>query len=65
MKKTIAEKYDGMSKTQKKIANFILQNITAASYYNIQQLAQAVGTSEASILRFCTFLDTKDFGVQK
>ena len=61
LKKTIAEKYDGMSKTQKKIANFILQNITAASYYNIQQLAQAVGTSEASILRFCTFLGYKGF----
>lgn len=61
IKETIAEKYENMSKTQKKIANYVLQNLMAASYYNIQQLARAVGTSEASILRFCTFLGFKGF----
>lgn len=61
IKETIADNYEKMSKTQKKIANFVLQNITAVSYYNIQQLAEAVGTSEASILRFCTFLGHKGF----
>lgn len=57
----IVEKYEKMSKTQKKIANFVLQNVTAASYCNIQQLARAAGASEASILRFCTFLGFKGF----
>ena len=41
----IVEKYEKMSKTQKKIANFVLQNVTAASYCNIQQLARAAGAS--------------------
>lgn len=57
----ITAKYEKMSKTQKKIATFVLQNVTAASYYNIQQLAHSVGTSEASILRFCNFLGFKGF----
>lgn len=61
IREKIAEQYEKMSKTQKKIAGFILQNITAVSYYNIQQLAEAVGTSEASILRFCTFLGYRGF----
>ncbi len=61
MKKKIVEHYEKMSKTQKKIANYVLQNITAVSYYNIQQLAEAAGTSEASILRFCNFLGYKGF----
>lgn len=61
LKEEIAENYEKMSKTQKKISNFVLQNITAVSYYNIQQLAKEVGTSEASILRFCTFLGYKGF----
>ncbi len=61
MKEKIVEHYEKMSKTQKKIANYVLQNITAVSYYNIQQLAEAAGTSEASILRFCNFLGYKGF----
>lgn len=61
IKEKIAQKYEEMSKTQKKIANFVLQNITTVSYFNIQQLADAVGTSEASILRFCTFLGYRGF----
>lgn len=61
IKDTITEKFDEMSKTQKKIANFILRNITAVSYYNIQQFAKAVGTSEASILRFCTFIGYRGY----
>ena len=61
VKEEIAQKYEEMSKTQKKISNFILKNITAVSYYNIQQLAAEVGTSEASILRFCIFLGYKGY----
>ncbi len=61
VKEKIVAHYEDMSKTQKKVANYVLQNITAVSYYNIQQLAEAVGTSEASILRFCVFLGYKGF----
>lgn len=61
VKEQIAEKYEEMSKTQKRIANYILQNMTNVSYFNIQKLAAQVQTSEASILRFCTFLGYKGF----
>ncbi len=61
IREEITEQYENMSKTQKKIANFILNNITAVSYYNVQQMAKEVGTSEASILRFCTFLGYKGY----
>lgn len=58
---TIKEKYDTMSKTQKKIANYVLQNVTDASYLNIKKFSQLVGVSEASIIRFCEFLGYKGF----
>ena len=57
----LAEKYEEMSKTQKKIANYILKNMTGVSYLSIQKLAQEIETSEASIIRFCTFLGYKGF----
>lgn len=61
IKELIIEKYDEMSKTQKQIANYILQNISSVPFYSIQKLAKEVGTSEASIIRFCTFLGFKGF----
>lgn len=57
----IKDKYDTMSKTQKKIANYILQNVTDASYLNVKKFSQLVGASEASIIRFCEFLGYKGF----
>lgn len=61
IKEKITENYEKMSKTQKKIADYILNNITASSYYSIQQLAEQAHASEASILRFCTFLGYKGY----
>lgn len=57
----IAEKYEIMSKTQKKIANYVLKNITDTSYLNIKELAEKVGAGEATIIRFCTFLGYKGY----
>ncbi|WP_019543858.1 MurR/RpiR family transcriptional regulator [Selenomonas bovis] len=57
----IKEKYDTMSKTQKKIANYVLQNVTDASYLNVKKFSQFVGVSEASIIRFCEFLGYRGF----
>lgn len=61
IKELITSNYEDMSKTHKKIASYVLKNTTAVSYFNIGQLAEAVGTSEASILRFCTHLGFKGF----
>ena len=61
LREQIAAKYEEMSKTQKKIANYILKNMTSVSYLSIQKLAQEIETSEASIIRFCTFLGYHGF----
>lgn len=61
VKDIIAEKYDSMSKTHKKIANYILGNITESSYSTINKLANEIGVGEATVIRFCTFLGYKGY----
>ena len=52
----IAKNYDAMSKTHKKIADYILKNPVAASFFTVAKLASQAGVSEASIIRFANFL---------
>ena len=52
----IAKNYDAMSKTYKKIADYILKNPVAASFLTVGKLACQAGVSEASIIRFANFL---------
>lgn len=52
----IAKSYETMSKTQKKVADFILQDRLGASFLNVSKLASGAGVSEASIIRFANFL---------
>lgn len=53
---TIARKYEDMSKTQKKIADYILSNQEEVSFMTVGRLAAAAAVSEASVVRFATFL---------
>lgn len=57
----LKEKYGEMSKTQKRIAGHIIKNIVETSYSSVNALAKSVGTSEASIIRFCNFLGYNGF----
>lgn len=57
----IKDTYQNMSKTQKKIANFITGNPSEAAYHNGKSLALAAGVSQASLIRFCTFLGYSGF----
>lgn len=52
----IAKSMDGMSKTQKKLAKYILQDRAGVSFLNISKLARLSGVSEASIVRFAAYL---------
>ncbi|MBR3305418.1 MAG: MurR/RpiR family transcriptional regulator [Christensenellaceae bacterium] len=45
--------YDSLSKTHKKVADFVLRNYTEASYLTIRQLSEKTGAGEATIIRFC------------
>ncbi|AZO94442.1 MurR/RpiR family transcriptional regulator [Halocella sp. SP3-1] len=53
-----------LSKSEKKIANFITKNMSKVPYLNLQELSKAIGVSIATISRFCVsigFSGFKDF----
>jgi DNA-binding MurR/RpiR family transcriptional regulator len=52
----IAEKIPQMSKSHKKIANYILGNTNTAPFFKVATLAKKSGVSEATVVRFASFL---------
>lgn len=52
----ISEKVPEMSKSQRKIAVYLLSNTESVPFFNVGQLAKMVGVSEATVVRFATFL---------
>ena len=48
----IFENIDGLSKGQRKIADFICENIETAAYMTAAKLARSVGVSESTVVRF-------------
>ncbi|WP_101845245.1 MurR/RpiR family transcriptional regulator [Halobacillus sp. Marseille-P3879] len=52
----IAGKKAAMSKSQLKIAEYILENPNAVSFLTVGKLAKVTGVSEATVVRFATFL---------
>ncbi|MEJ8543731.1 MurR/RpiR family transcriptional regulator [Brevibacillus borstelensis] len=52
----IAERMSHMSKSQHKIANYILQNQNTVPFLTVGKLAKLSGVSEATVVRFATFL---------
>src|SRR5699024_4169002 len=54
--KIIAEYRSKMSKSQHKIADYILDNTHSAAFLTGAKLALAVGVSEATIVRFANFI---------
>lgn len=57
----LAAELPQMSKTQTKIADYILNNRNSVSFYNVRKLAQLAGVSEASVIRFSVFLGFKGY----
>lgn len=49
----LKETYEELSTTEKKIADFILHSPEETINYNVSELANASGTSDATIIRFC------------
>jgi len=54
--KTISNCYSDMSKSQKKIATYILENTYSAPFLTVGKLAKMSDVSEATVVRFATFL---------
>ncbi|MFC7392124.1 MurR/RpiR family transcriptional regulator [Scopulibacillus cellulosilyticus] len=52
----IAEKMSQMSKSQIKIAKYILENPNTVPFFTVEKLAKMAGVSDATVVRFATFL---------
>lgn len=57
----IIDVYDSFPKQQKKIADFILTNISEVIYYPVARISQEIGVSNASIVRFAKLLGFEGF----
>lgn len=53
--------YDSLSKTELKIADYILKNFNNVIYMSVTELANACNAGETSIIRFCQKLEFKGF----
>lgn len=53
----IAAKIPQMSKSQTRIAKYIIENPNTVPFLNVGKLAKMTGVSEATIVRFANFLD--------
>ena len=52
----IASEYDGLSKSHKKIADYILENYDKAAYMTACSLGESTDISESTVVRFATYL---------
>ena len=59
--KTISEQYDTMTKTFRKIADYLKHDYVQLPFYSIQEVAQQAKVSPASVHRFCTSLGYTGF----
>ncbi len=57
----IEKNKESMSKSQKQLAEYILENKIKISFFNIKTLAKNSGISEATIVRFCNSLGFKGY----
>ena len=55
------EKYDKLSKGQKRLADYIRQNYDKAAFLTAVKLGEAVGVSESTVVRFATQLGDKGY----
>lgn len=52
----INENYGKMSKGQKLLANYVLENYDKAAFYTAAKMGEIVGISESTVVRFASFL---------
>lgn len=58
---TIHSKYNNLTNTEIKVADYILENAKNVVYMSITDLADACGVGESSIFRFCKSLSYKGY----
>lgn len=57
----IREQYDSLSRTQKRIADYILNNTDAACFQTLKDWSRVTGVSESTILSFCSRFSGENF----
>jgi len=57
----IHSRYNSFTNTEKKVADYILENIKDVIYMSITDLADACGVGESSVFRFCKTMDLKGY----
>ncbi|MDE5412558.1 MAG: MurR/RpiR family transcriptional regulator [Bacillaceae bacterium] len=57
----IVDSLDKMSKSQKKIANYIINNTETAPFLTASKLAKNAGVGEATVIRFAVFINYKGY----
>lgn len=58
---TIGEKLPEMSKSQRKIANYLINNRESVPFFTVGKLAKMAEVSEATVVRFANFLGYKGY----
>ena len=61
LRNRLQRRYHALSKTQRKIADYIVSNGMTASFDSITELAPKIGASEASLVRFAKQLGYKGY----
>ena len=57
----IQSKHSSLTRSEKAVANFVLENISDVLSCTVTELADKVGTSEASVVRFCKSVGFKGY----
>lgn len=57
----LRERYDGLSQTYQKIADFIMNHMEAATFASLGELSRRIGVSDATLIRFARELGFKGF----
>ncbi|MDF2722238.1 MAG: transcriptional regulator [Paenibacillus sp.] len=58
---TIHSRYNNMTHTEKKVADYMLEHAKSVVYMSITDIADACGVGESSIFRFCKSLSFKGY----
>ncbi|MFP3918052.1 MurR/RpiR family transcriptional regulator [Lysinibacillus telephonicus] len=53
IKERIEQHYNSLSKSQQKVANFVLNNPTYVGVHSAAEVGKLAGTSETTVIRFC------------
>lgn len=61
IKTTIQSHYPALSRSEKKIADYILENFSEIMYLSVTELGERSGVGETSVFRFCKHIGLKGY----